>query len=148
MNLGHAKGGSESLAGLRAACLRTVARNEIDAKEICIIFVQEASSLIHRFPLTKSAILTLGKMRGLKNFRLVFQDMELNSHPDYLTSKLKFQRKVAAMEEIFRKFTCVESNAALDQDAREMTKSDNRFFLGFRAKLEQILLEKYAITLD
>ena len=140
--------GSQLLAKLRAECLSAIVKNEVGANEICAVFQRQASSLSDRFPLTKSTIIALGKLRGLKTFRLHFQDGIIEG-PGMLTSKLKFQRKVKIGEEILREFACLGKNgdvSGLDQEARKMTKSDNQFFLGFRAKLDRGLLERYGIS--
>ena len=141
---------SQFLANLKAECLSAIVENEVGANEICAVFQQQASCLSDSFPLTRSAIIALGKLRDLKSSRLLFQDDISIDGPDNVTSKLEFRRKVELGEEILREFACLGKNgdvSGLDQESRKMTKSDNQFFLGFRAKLERGLLERYGITL-
>jgi hypothetical protein len=102
VDIGYAKGGARSVVGQRAACLQVIVKNEIGVREICIIFHQRPFCLVDRFPLVRSAILTLGKLRRLGNFRLVLQEQGLNEHPHFIASNINFQRKVVAMEQIFR----------------------------------------------
>ena len=150
VDLGYAKGCRS--ADHLETCLQAVVKNEPGAQEICLLFRREYSHFIHRFPLMESTILTLSKLRGLTEFRLIFleyqafQDEYLHRSPAMLTWMLNFHIKVKVVEGILRDFACLGVDggvSGLDQASREMTESDDKFLRGLNAKMKRVLLEKY-----